>query len=286
MLRTFVQILRSGVTGRKSLGSAPKRLILQWLERADVRKLIQASVGNAPSLADIVKMVHPRPADPAREAFYAWLIGKPWNPEALPQSLQAYETWGWGILPQAVQGASCSVNNSRLSRSFHHRECPGRLHLSPGRIRLLRQQGSSAVERMFHQSPVANLMFLTNTMTPTTHKIDDVYGGCEALGIPPEWADRCEDSTHRGHDGTYDALRSRLDIILAGSRIRNFDDKAGQLGSYGGGNKAWVHRKGATRAIPGGHFSLAGTRFAETGHPILLPGNPRDGSVVMVAQIT
>jgi tRNA-splicing ligase RtcB len=50
------------------------------------------------------------------------------------------------------------------------------------------------------------------------------------------------------------------------------------------GHKAWVHRKGATRAIPGGHFSLAGTPFAQTGHPILLPGNPRDGSVVMVAQ--
>ncbi len=245
---------------------------------------------------------------------------------------------------------------------------------------------------------------------------------CEALGIPPEWAERCEDSTHRGHDGTYDALRARLDFILASDRIRNFNDKAGQLGSYGGGNhfgeceitriadrpsarataevfgltdghvsflshcgsrglgnllaqgqfkdlekkfrdwsipfpagdkqlvyaplgtleanaylddmaiganfatvnhllinalvleafrevlpgcngqlvyfishniareeivngkKAWVHRKGATRAIPGGHFSLAGTRFAESGHPILLPGNPRDGSVVMVAQ--
>jgi len=51
-----------------------------------------------------------------------------------------------------------------------------------------------------------------------------------------------------------------------------------------GGKKAWVHRKGATRAIPGGHFSLAGTRFAASGHPILLPGNPRDGSVVMVAE--
>src|SRR6185436_8223076 len=49
------------------------------------------------------------------------------------------------------------------------------------------------------------------------------------------------------------------------------------------GQKSWVHRKGATRAIPGGHFSLAGTPFAKTGHPILLPGNPRDGSVVMVA---
>jgi tRNA-splicing ligase RtcB len=45
----------------------------------------------------------------------------------------------------------------------------------------------------------------------------------------------------------------------------------------------WVHRKGATRAFPGGHHALAGTPFAATGHPILLPGNPQAGSVVMVA---
>jgi tRNA-splicing ligase RtcB len=241
---------------------------------------------------------------------------------------------------------------------------------------------------------------------------------CEALGIPPEWAERCEDSAH----GVPTELGARLEWILAQDRIRNFTDKMQQLGSYGGGNhfgecevvhlderpsvqraaevfglrdkhvaflshcgsrgfgnllaqgqfrdlehkfrtwstpfpagdrqlvyaplgtpeadaylndmalganfatvnhllinalvleafqevlpgvtgqlvyfishniareeivdgrKAWVHRKGATRAMPGGHFSLAGTPFAETGHPILLPGNPRDGSVVMVAQ--
>ena len=49
------------------------------------------------------------------------------------------------------------------------------------------------------------------------------------------------------------------------------------------GHPAWVHRKGATRAFPAGHFALKGTRYESTGHPILLPGNPRDGSVVMVA---
>ena len=48
-------------------------------------------------------------------------------------------------------------------------------------------------------------------------------------------------------------------------------------------NLAWVHRKGATRAFPAGHHELKGTPFASTGHPILLPGNPREGSVVMVA---
>lgn len=45
----------------------------------------------------------------------------------------------------------------------------------------------------------------------------------------------------------------------------------------------WVHRKGSTRALPGGHHELKGTPFEKMGHPILLPGNPKDGSVVMVA---
>jgi len=49
------------------------------------------------------------------------------------------------------------------------------------------------------------------------------------------------------------------------------------------GQRVWVHRKGATRALPSGHAALLGTPFEETGHPILLPGNPRDGSSVMVA---
>jgi tRNA-splicing ligase RtcB len=244
---------------------------------------------------------------------------------------------------------------------------------------------------------------------------------CEALGIPPEWALRCEDSAHVGHDNTHDALGNRLDYLLATGAFPKFADKMMQLGSYGGGNhfgeceaveigdndrarrtaevfglregglaflshcgsrgfghnlasgqfrelqyffaqwglplpgqdkelvyaplgtpqadaylddmalganfatvnhllinalvleafqevlpgatgqlvyfishniarreivdnrQAWVHRKGATRAFPAGHHSLKDTPFAETGHPILLPGNPTAGSCVMVA---
>ncbi len=245
---------------------------------------------------------------------------------------------------------------------------------------------------------------------------------CNALGIPPEWADRCEDSRHTGHDGTADALRTRLDHHKLNERFfERFPKKIRQLGSYGGGNhfgeceivrvrdnerahtaaevfglrdggvaflshcgsrglghdlasgqfKAladhftkwgiplpgddrqlvhaplgtdeanhylddmaiganfatvnhllinalvleafqevfpgvsghlvyfishniareeivdnkphWVHRKGATRAFPGGHHALKGTPFERTGHPILLPGNPQAGSSVMVA---
>jgi len=246
-------------------------------------------------------------------------------------------------------------------------------------------------------------------------------GVCDALGIPPEWSDRCEDSAHVGHDETPDALGNRLDRHFATNSLPRFEQKIEQLGSYGGGNHfgecevvqvednarahtaadtfgladgnvaflshcgsrglghmlasgqfkslqrrfaqwsiplpgndrelvyaplgtpeadaylddmalganfatvnhllinqlvleafqevipgttgrlvyfishniarkeivdnkpSWVHRKGATRAIPAGHHALKNTPFEATGHPILLPGNPRDGSAVMVA---
>ncbi|MBX9737879.1 MAG: RtcB family protein [Phycisphaerales bacterium] len=248
-------------------------------------------------------------------------------------------------------------------------------------------------------------------------------GVLSELGIPVEWAQRCEDSSHTGHDGTVDALRTRLELLTSGDNAAGvFRSKISQLGSYGGGNHfgeceivevqederarataevfglrdkhvaflshcgsrgwgamlaegqfkamqkkfsdwgiplpggdkhmvhaplgspeanayiddmslganfatvnhmlinalvleafqevmpgvkgslvyfishniarqeivrnqpAWVHRKGATRAFPAGHHALKGTPFADTGHPILLPGNPQDGSSVMVAE--
>ncbi len=44
---------------------------------------------------------------------------------------------------------------------------------------------------------------------------------------------------------------------------------------------AWVHRKGATRAFPGGHPELAGTIWESTGHPVLIPGSNRDYSYIL-----
>jgi tRNA-splicing ligase RtcB len=43
----------------------------------------------------------------------------------------------------------------------------------------------------------------------------------------------------------------------------------------------WVHRKGATRALPAGHPMLAGTRWQDTGHPVLIPGSMGDASYVL-----
>jgi len=44
---------------------------------------------------------------------------------------------------------------------------------------------------------------------------------------------------------------------------------------------AWVHRKGATRALPAGHPMLSGTPWERTGHPVLIPGSMGDFSYVL-----
>lgn len=59
---------------------------------------------------------------------------------------------------------------------------------------------------------------------------------CQAIGIPPEWASRCEDSSHVGHDETRDAVAARLQRHIDHGFFRNLENKISQLGSYGGGN--------------------------------------------------
>jgi 60 kDa SS-A/Ro ribonucleoprotein len=106
MLRNFVQIVRSGSLGRKSLGSRPKKLVQNWLVTASEKQLLNASVGNTPSLADVVKMVHPKPAEAWRAAWFAWLIGKPFDEAALPPITQAFERFKRA---SSTEGAVCEV---------------------------------------------------------------------------------------------------------------------------------------------------------------------------------
>jgi len=47
-----------------------------------------------------------------------------------------------------------------------------------------------------------------------------------------------------------------------------------------------VHRKGATRAFPGGHDALKGTPWEQDGHPILIPGSNHDASFILRATPT
>jgi 60 kDa SS-A/Ro ribonucleoprotein len=96
MLRTYVQILRSGAVGRKSLGTAPKRLVRDWLASRDEEVLFSSSAGQSPSLADIVKMVHPKPSSPKREAFYGYMLGLSHDANALPKLVMQFEQFKTG----------------------------------------------------------------------------------------------------------------------------------------------------------------------------------------------
>jgi 60 kDa SS-A/Ro ribonucleoprotein len=96
MLRTFVQIVRSGAVGRKSLGSRPKRHVREWLAARDDDQLFRASVGQGPSLADVVKMVHPRPVSAARRALYGYLLGRAHDASLLPSTVKAFEAFRAG----------------------------------------------------------------------------------------------------------------------------------------------------------------------------------------------
>jgi tRNA-splicing ligase RtcB (3'-phosphate/5'-hydroxy nucleic acid ligase) len=49
----------------------------------------------------------------------------------------------------------------------------------------------------------------------------------------------------------------------------------------GSTKQGFVHRKGATRAFPAGHPDLEGTRWADTGHPCLVPGSMLDGAAIL-----
>jgi len=126
VLRAFVRIIRSGVTGRRSLGSLPKRLVERWLDLRGDEELVAAAFDGNPSLADVVRMVHPAPSTPSRSALYAWLLGKPFDPAALPASLRTYEairrgegvdlpsSFPGGIPFEALEGLPLSVADWRL----------------------------------------------------------------------------------------------------------------------------------------------------------------------------
>jgi 60 kDa SS-A/Ro ribonucleoprotein len=77
MIRNFVQIVRSGTTGIKSLGSMPQRLVKDFfVENHDPAWLFRQSIGNDPSFGDIIKLARPKAKTPEQDALFGYLIGK------------------------------------------------------------------------------------------------------------------------------------------------------------------------------------------------------------------
>ena len=77
MVRNHVQIIRSGaIDGRKSLPRAMRRQIKMWFANRKSDRLFKDTVGNSPSISDVIKMVRPNPKNKEQEALYSYIIGK------------------------------------------------------------------------------------------------------------------------------------------------------------------------------------------------------------------
>jgi 60 kDa SS-A/Ro ribonucleoprotein len=71
-------------------------LVQQWLAKQSDEALFCASVGNDPSLCDLVRMVHPKPHSEARARLYAYLTGRKVDVAGLPQLVRQYEDFKRG----------------------------------------------------------------------------------------------------------------------------------------------------------------------------------------------
>jgi 60 kDa SS-A/Ro ribonucleoprotein len=95
ILRNYFEMIRGGTVGRRSFGTVPKRLIVDWFNSRTPTELFEMSVGT-PSMRDILRCIRPRPLDRTRSSMYAWFVGKKFDYSLLPEKVRHYEDWKAG----------------------------------------------------------------------------------------------------------------------------------------------------------------------------------------------
>lgn len=75
MLRNYAQMIKSGVTGRKCLGTASRKLMGKWFADRTPDSIFHQSIGNDPTLGDVIRLAHAKPDSPAKAALFAYLTG-------------------------------------------------------------------------------------------------------------------------------------------------------------------------------------------------------------------
>lgn len=92
MLRNVVTFVRSGVfDDKRTFPQHVHRLLASWFARKP-EAVFRASIGNDPSMRDILRMLHVRPATPIHESLFAYLVGKePKGP--LPEIVKKFEAF-------------------------------------------------------------------------------------------------------------------------------------------------------------------------------------------------
>lgn len=100
-LRNFAQVIRSGVTGRKSFGSTAKRLMEEFLTDTPPQKLFFGSIGTTPTLGQVIEMVRPTPQNADQNSVFRWLIGKDATTFRVGADAKNMKIEGQGVVPPA-----------------------------------------------------------------------------------------------------------------------------------------------------------------------------------------
>lgn len=77
MLRNFIQIGRSGQAGKvlNVSSGAVRHAVNEWFKSRSSDSIFRASIGNDPSMRDILRMAHPKPDTIEKAALFAYLKG-------------------------------------------------------------------------------------------------------------------------------------------------------------------------------------------------------------------
>lgn len=95
MLRNVIQMARSGAVGKKKNMSAGtyRKAIQEWFNAKSSKALFKASIGNDPSMKDILAMAKPKPNSVEKNALFGYFVGKKFEFDLLPEIVQQYEKW-------------------------------------------------------------------------------------------------------------------------------------------------------------------------------------------------
>lgn len=74
MVRNLVQVFRSGVLGHTAIPRPARRALVKWLQDRPRDMLLRDAAGGAPSIADILRMLHPKPKDAAQGHLWNYII--------------------------------------------------------------------------------------------------------------------------------------------------------------------------------------------------------------------
>ncbi len=192
LLRLFVYIMRSGMIGRHSLGTLPKRLVLDWLAARSDEEIYHASLetsgvaGHLPTLTDIIRMVHPKPETASRRALYGFLLGRFYDEADLPVIVRATELDA--SQPKAAVSESKPIPTLHgkvhvfvdVSRSLHSEYAPSVrfLDLAAEIISTLKQANPSVECAAFAQN-VIPLRIETETSTSEIATMLTAFDGKE-----------------------------------------------------------------------------------------------------------